>query len=263
VNTSRPEIKVYPDEQALAQAAAGQIVTLANLAIADHGRFALALAGGSTPRTLYTLLAAPEFASRVPWSHVHCFWGDERCVPADHPDSNYRLARESLLDHVPLPAANVHRIPSEQPPEQAAALYEQTLRTFFTGNTTPRFDLILLGMGEDGHTASLFPGATTLHEQQRWVAACYVDRLHAWRVTLTPVALNAAAHVIFLVTGISKAGRLQQVLTGPYQPDRLPAQVVRPTHGHLLWLVDRAAAHNLDRLTPDNRDASLMRPLHR
>lgn len=246
MNTDRPEIKVYPDEQTLAQAAAVQITTLANATMAAHGRFTLVLAGGSTPRTLYTLLSTTEFASRVPWSHVHCFWGDERCVPPDHPDSNYRLARESLLDHIPVPAANIHRIPGEQAPEQAAIAYEQTLRAFFASNPRPRFDLILLGMGEDGHTASLFPGTAALYERQRWVVAHYVDRTRGWRITLTPVVLNAAAHIIFLVTGSQKAACLQQVLIGPYQPDRLPAQIVRPTHGDLLWLIDRAAARALE-----------------
>jgi len=232
----------------LAQAAAEQFVTLAQEAIARRGRFSVALAGGSTPRCTYTLLGHEPFASQVDWTHVHIFWGDERCVPPDHPESNYRMARETLLDRLPIPAANVHRIPCEQAPEQAATAYEATLRAFFTegetpseGNPTPRFDLVLLGMGEDGHTASLFPGTAALHEEERWVVATYVEKLGAWRVTLTPVVLNAAAHVTFLVAGERKARRLQEVLMGPYQPDRLPAQIVRPRHGRLTWLVDTEA----------------------
>jgi 6-phosphogluconolactonase len=241
------EIKTYPDASSLARAAAEQWVALAQAGIADHGRFSVALSGGSTPRTLYALLATKEFAARVEWSHVHVFWGDERCVPPDHLESNYRMARETLLDHVPVPPSNVHRIPSEQAPERAAAAYERTLRALFVGHAgryptpLPCFDLVLLGMGDDGHTASLFPGSAALYEQTRWVAANYVDKLGAWRVTLTPIAINAAAHVTFLVSGAGKAERLREVLSGPYQLDVLPAQIIRPTSGGLVWLVDAAA----------------------
>jgi 6-phosphogluconolactonase len=221
-------------------------------AIAAHGRFAVALSGGSTPRATYALLATEEFASRVDWSHVHIFWGDERCVPPDHSDSNYRMACEALLDHVPLSARNVHRIRGEMNPEEAAADYERVLRSFFARQSrgkgigderpVPRFDLVLLGMGEDGHTASLFPGTAVLQEGTRWVVAHCVEKLGAWRVTLTLVAINAAARVVFVVSGASKAERLQQVLAGPYPSDVLPAQLVRPGSGHLLWMVDEAAA---------------------
>jgi len=237
------EIETYPDADRLARAAAEHFVTLAAEAIAARGQFAVALSGGSTPRAAYALLASDEFAAQVDWSRVHVFWGDERCVPPDHPDSNYRLAREALLGHVPLPAGNVHRIRGEINPEQAAANYERTLSSFFARHPegpAPRFDLILLGMGEDGHTASLFPGTAALHEQTRWVVAHYVDKLRAWRVTLTPVVINAAAQVTFVVSGAGKADRLRQVLTGSYQPDTLPLQIVRPTDGRLLWMTDEA-----------------------
>lgn len=235
---------VYPDADRLARATAEHFVTLAAEAIAARGQFAVALAGGSTPRAAYALLAAEE----VDWSRVHVFWGDERCVPPDHLDSNYCLAREALLEHVPLPVGNVHRIRGEINPEQAAADYERTLCSFFAQRPeepTARFDLILLGMGEDGHTASLFPGTAALHEQTRWVVAHYVDKLRAWRVTLTPVVINAAAQVTFIVSGAGKADQLRQVLTGPYQPDTLPSQIVRPTDGRLLWLTDAAAVAQL------------------
>ena len=235
---------VYPDADHLARAAAEHFATLAAEAIAARGQFTVALSGGSTPRAAYALLAAEE----VDWPRVHVFWGDERCVPPDHLDSNYRLAREALLDHVPLPAGNVHRIRGEINPEQAAADYERTLRSFFARRPeepTARFDLILLGMGEDGHTASLFPGTAALHEQTRWVLAHYVDKLRAWRVTLTPVVINAAAQVTFIVAGAGKADQLRQVLAGPYQPDALPAQIVRPTDGRLLWLTDEAVVAHL------------------
>jgi 6-phosphogluconolactonase len=246
------EFRVYPDADSLARAAAEHFTNLATEAMAARGRFVVALSGGSTPRTTYALLASDEFAGRVDWPRVHVFWGDERCVPPDHSDSNYRMARETLLDHVPLPTRNVHRLPDEMEPEQAAGEYERTLRSFFAqqprgketrdGKPIPRFDLVLLGMGEDGHTASLFPGTAALHEQTRWVVAHYVDKLSAWRVTLTPVAINAAAHVTFLVSGAGKAERLREVLDGQHQPDVLPAQIVRPTDGRLLWLADAAAA---------------------
>jgi 6-phosphogluconolactonase len=246
------EIRTYPDAASLARAVADYFVTLAAEAIASCGRFAVALAGGSTPRASYERLATNEFAARVDWPRVHIFWGDERCVPPDHPDSNYRMAREALLEHVPLPVGNIHRIRGEMEPEQAAAEYERTLRTFFSpglsegeaGDERPtsRFDLILLGMGDDGHTASLFPGTVALHEQERWVMAHYVEKLRTWRVTLTPVAINAAAHVAMVVSGAGKAERLRQALVGPYQPNALPAQIVRPARGGLLWLVDAAAA---------------------
>jgi 6-phosphogluconolactonase len=242
------EIKTFPDASSLARAAADQWIVLAEASIAGHGQFAVALSGGSTPRALYSLLATEEFAARVDWSRLHVFWGDERCAPPDHPESNYRMARQALLDHVPIPLSNIHRIPCEQEPRQAATAYEQTLHVFFDGGAVgrraplPRFDLILLGMGEDGHTASLFPGAAALEERTRWVVAYNVIKLGAWRVTLTPIVINAAAHVMFLVSGANKAERLRQVLTSPYRPDELPAQIIRPTHGRLVWLVDAAAA---------------------
>lgn len=235
------EIRTYPDADHLARAAAEHFATLAAEAIAARGQFTVALSGGSTPRAAYALLAAEE----VDWPRVHVFWGDERCVPPDHLDSNYRLAREALLDKVPIPAENIHCIRGEINPEEAAADYERTLRSFFARHPeepTPCFDLILLGMGEDGHTASLFPGTAALNEQTRWVVAHYVDKLRAWRVTLTPVVINAAAHVTFIVSGAGKAERLREVLTGPYRPDTLPSQIVRPTDGRLLWLTDAAVA---------------------
>ena len=237
------EIRTYPEAASLARAAAEHFVTLATAAIAARGQFVVALSGGSTPRTTYALLASDEFAARVDWPRVRVFWGDERCVPPDHPDSNYRMAREALLDKVPIPAENVHRMRGELPPDQAAAAYQAELEAVLGAGG--RFDLILLGMGANGHTASLFPGTAALHEQTRWAVAHYVDKLRAWRVTLTPVAINAAAHVISIVSGAGKAERLREVVTGPYQPDILPAQIVRPTDGRLLWLVDAAAAVHL------------------
>ena len=236
------KIEVLPDEAALARAAAERFVALAAAAVGERGLFAVALSGGDTPQPTYRLLATAEFSSRLDWSSVHFFWGDERCVPPDHPESNFRLAQESLLSRILLPAENVHRLRAELPPHQAAEEYERELRIFFAESALPRFDLVLLGLGDDGHTASLFPGSSALHETERWVVAYYVEKLAAWRITLTPPALNAAAQIVFLVFGKSKAARLREVWSDPYQPDLLPAQIIRPSDGEVLWLVDAAAA---------------------
>lgn len=237
-------VRIHPDSAGLALAAAEHFVSLAGEAIAARGRFVVALAGGSTPRASYVILASDEFAARVDWSRVHIFWGDERCVPPDHPDSNFRMAREALLDHVPIPSGNVFRMQGELDPVQAAAEYQQALQKFFATASvdTQSFDLVLLGMGGDGHTASLFPGTPAIGEQTRWVVAHFVDKLEAWRITLTPAIINTAANVAFIVSGPDKAERLRQVLTGPYQPCVLPAQVIRPDRGQLQWLVDASAA---------------------
>ncbi|MBI1800923.1 MAG: 6-phosphogluconolactonase [Chloroflexi bacterium] len=241
-------VRVYPDAAALARAAAEQIAAIAGEAIATGGRFSIALSGGSTPRAVYTLLASAAFAGRVDWARAHLFFGDERCVPPDHADSNYRMASETLLNHIAAPPDQVHRIRGELSPPTAAAEYEQVLREFVVGSAAPRLDLILLGMGADGHTASLFPGAAALRETERWVVA--VEHTQpppplVARVTITPPVLAAAAHVVFLVSGADKAERLRLVLTGPDQPDILPAQLARPSNGTLLWLVDAPAASSL------------------
>ena len=239
------DFKMYPDAASLARAAAEHFATLAERSLGRRGCFAVALAGGSTPRSTYALLACDRFASRLDWSRIHAFWSDERCVPPDHPDSNHRMAREALLDRVPIPRTNVHRIEGELPPHRAAGAYQAELeRVLGPGG---RFDLVLLGMGEDGHTASLFPGSAAIHEWARWVVAVYVEKLSMWRITLTPAAINAAAHVTFIVAGASKAERLRDVLMGSYRPLVLPAQIVRPAGGRSLWLLDAAAASDLGR----------------
>jgi len=230
-----PEIVVLPDPAALAREATNRFVALARSAIAEQGRFSVALSGGSTPRLLYEQLAAQP----IEWQQVHVFWGDERCVPPDHPDSNYGMARRALLSHIGIPAHNVHRLKGELDPEQAARQYEDELRALF--GSLPRFDLILLGMGADAHTASLFPGTLALNEQRRWVVAQYVQKSQNQRLTLTPPAINQAAHVMFLVAGRDKAAAIQSVWHGPHNPGRFPAQIVRPVTGRVIWLVDRAA----------------------
>jgi len=241
------KVDVYPDSVALARKVAALFVELADSAMATSGRFSVALAGGSTPKAAYSLLASDEFAPRVDWSLVHVFWGDERCVPPEHADSNYRMARETLLDYVPIEVGNIHRIRGEDDPAHAAHDYEMLLQSFFDGRCMmpqlcSRFDLIMLGMGDDGHTASLFPGTAAIHEDNHWVVAHHVEKLDAWRVTLTPVALNAASNIIFTVAGANKAEPLKQVLNGPDQPDVFPSQIIRPFDGNVHWLVDQAAA---------------------
>jgi 6-phosphogluconolactonase len=193
------------------------------------------------------MLASAAYRDRVPWQQTHFLWGDERHVPPDHEDSNYRMAYEAMLSTTPIPAAHIYRIAAEKEAQQAADEYEATLRTAFqlASGALPRFDLILLGMGPDGHTASLFPGTSAVHESQRLVASPWVEKFHTFRITLTPPVLCNAAHVVFAAGGADKTETLQQVLQGPYQPDLYPSQVVRPTQGTLLWLVDKAAARLL------------------
>jgi 6-phosphogluconolactonase len=226
----------------LALAAAQWVVQTiqARLQVAKH--FSLVLSGGSTPQALYRQLANFPYATEIDWTRLHVFWGDERCVPPNHPQSNYRMAYQALLDHVPVPREHIHRMRGEQPPEEAAKAYAQELAQFFS-ERQPQFDLVLLGIGADGHTASLFPHSAALKEDQRWVVANYAPSQASWRITLTIPALNAARQVAFLVSGADKANTLQRVLEGPYQPDELPAQFIQPA----VWMVDAAAASLLSR----------------
>ena len=237
-------IQVYPDLGALSTAAAQLFVSRAEQAIQARGRFAGALAGGNTPRGAYDLLSKPPFREQIPWEKVHIFFGDERCVPADDPRSNQKMAREALLDRVPLPPSQVYPIPGEASPDEAAERYETLLRGFFAGDS-PRFDLVFLGMGEDGHTASLFPGTPALDEQVRWVTWVCPPTQELCRVTLTAPIINLAAAVAFLVSGEGKAATLREVLEGPHDPHRLPAQLIQPRDGQLVWLADAAAARLL------------------
>lgn len=241
---TKPDLNVCPDSEALARLAAEQFVADAAAAGARAGRFAVALSGGSTPKALYALLASPEFRCRIDWPRVHVFWGDERCVPPDHPDSNFRMTRETLLDHAPLPARNIHRMAGEQEPEIAAAAYETELGAFF-GPGWPRFDLILLGLGEDGHTASLFPHNAALDERQRPVAAVRVENLHPHRLSLTLPVLNASAHALFLVAGPSKKEIVEKIVCSADAPSLYPAARVRPENGRLTWLLSADAAAGL------------------
>lgn len=246
-----PAIRIAADAEALADTAAALVAERAGTAIAARGRFLMALSGGSTPLALYTRLGGP-WRDRIDWTHLHLFWGDERTVPPAHHDSNYRMAHEALITRVPVPPHQVHRIRGELAPVVAAIEYERTLRTALgtAGReaTSPAgLDLVLLGLGIDGHTASLFPGRPPAHETERWVVADEIDGRGTWRVTLTPPVLNAARCVAFLVAGAGKAAILRDVLEGARVPDALPAQAIRPRPGALVWLVDRAAASALSR----------------
>jgi len=242
------EVRVFDSIPELMRAAADEVVRSAEEAVRERGLFAWALSGGSTPRDLYSLLASPPYRDRLPWSAVHVFWGDERHVPPGDADSNFRMAREAMLDAVPLPPRNIHRIRAEEPDaEVAAKAYETELRDFFhlapsPQDMWPRFDLILLGLGKDAHTASLFPGGEAVHESERLVVAPWVAAQNTFRITLTPPVLNHARLVAFLAAGDDKAEPLRAVLEGARDPERYPAQIVA---GNRLWLVDRAAARLL------------------
>lgn len=236
-------ITIYPDADTLSQAAAQYVVQAANEAIAAHGRFTLALSGGSTPKKLYSLLANEPYRAQVDWTKVEVFWGDERNVAADDPESNYHMAMETLLSKVPIPADHIHRVPADEADRDAASLrYTEEMRRVFGTNGTPAFDLIQLGMGPEGHTASLFPHQDSLKEVERLVMPVTVPKPPPPRLTFTPPLLNAAQRIQFLVTGKEKAEALHAVLEGTYQPEEYPAQIVRPTHGEVLWMLDTAAA---------------------
>jgi 6-phosphogluconolactonase len=241
------EIRRLTTPQDLFQAAAEEVIRVASEAVAKRGRFTIALSGGSTPKNLFNLIAANASAS-LPWPQIFFFWGDERHVPPTDPESNYRMAQETLLSKVPVPPGNIFRIPTENPnADAAAAAYEQTLRKFFEvdAGKFPRFDLILLGMGPDGHTASLFPETTALQEKSRLVVANWVEKLNTSRITLTLPVLNAARRVAFLVSGADKATVLREVLEGKGPGERYPSKLVQPSDGKLIWFVDRAAASEL------------------
>ncbi|HEX8991036.1 MAG TPA: 6-phosphogluconolactonase [Anaerolineales bacterium] len=241
-----PDVRVFDDLDALSQAAAVVFVGSCAAAIPARGRSLVALSGGNTPTRLYEALARSPYAEQVDWLHLHVFWGDERCVPPDDPQSNYRQAKDAFLSRVPLPEENIHRVMGELQPEQAAAAYARTIKTYATPPLDwPRFDLVLLGMGDDGHTAALFPGSPVeMTGSTAAVTADYEGR-PANRVTLTSHVLNAARRVLFLISGESKSQTLAHVLSGNYQPEILPAQRIRPEDGELIWMVDRAAAGRL------------------
>lgn len=240
---------IDPDPAALALRAAGHITELAEEAVAARGRCRIAISGGSTPKATFHILADPAqpFLARMPWSQIELFFVDERTVPPDHDDSNYRMTREALLDHVPIKPAQVHRMQGELEPEIAAAEYEFDLRRTFRleGAELPRFDILTLGMGPDGHTASLFPHTEAIHEIGRLVVANQVPQMDTWRITLTWPVINHAREVFFLIAGGDKAERAKEVFTGPKDLETLPSQLIWPASGILTLLMDQAAAAEL------------------
>ena len=241
-----PELHILSTAEDTAGAAAEYVAALAKRRVEEKGSFSIALSGGSTPRRLYELLASPSYVDSVAWERWSVFWGDERCVPSDHEESNYRMARETLLDRVSIPAEQIHRMRGEAPPEEAAEEYEGTVRRAL-GAWKPMIDLVLLGLGEDGHTASLFPGSDALREQQRLVVATWASHLQAHRLTFTLPLINAAEQIAFLAAGESKAGVLRQVLQPGSDDPALPAALVRPESGGVHWFVSRSAAADLKR----------------
>ncbi len=244
-----PTIRTFPDAEAVSRGAAEEFVRCARDAVAARGRFTVTLSGGSTPKRMFEMLADPPHRDQVDWSKTHIFWGDERSVPPDHRDSNYRMANEAMLSRLPIPVAQIHRIEAERKDRDAAARDYQAViaKTFGVdpNGEPPAFDLVLLGMGPDGHTASLFPHTTALTEAKRWVVVNFVPKFNTDRVTLTAPILNKARAVLFLVAGADKVQPLVEVLEGPPDPSRLPSQLIAPTGGALLWFVDRLAAAKL------------------
>jgi len=240
------EVRILPDAAAITRRAAPLFVQAAQEAVATSDSFTVALSGGSTPKSLYSLLADDVgLRAQLPWEKMHFFFGDERHVPPDHPDSNFRMANEALFARALVKPSRITRIKGEYADAEKAALeYEQALRGYFIieAGALPRFDLVLLGMGAEGHTLSLFPGTKALHAPpDRIVVRNWVGKLYTERITLTAPAVNQANRVIFLVTRADKAPALKAVLEGPYEPEQLPAQLIQPAHGKLLWLVDKAA----------------------
>jgi 6-phosphogluconolactonase len=248
-SAAQREVRILKDGAAVARRAAEKFVAAAQAAVSSHGSFAVALAGGSTPKVLYTLLATePDLRNQLPWDKMQLFFGDERHVGPDDPQSNFKMATDTMISKAPLKTEQVHRIKGEYPDaEKAAKEYEQVLQRHLhlKDGHLPRFDLVLVGMGDEGHCLSLFPGTKALHAEGRTVVRNWVGKFYTERITITaPVANNAAA-ILFTVTGKEKAPALKGVLEGPYEPEQLPSQLLQPTNGELLWLVDENAASML------------------
>jgi len=237
-------VKVFPSTTALADFAAESFVQLAGESIRRCGLFTVALSGGSTPKLLYKELAVSERQRSLAWENIHLFWGDERCVPPDHLDSNYRMARKTLLNEISIPEGNIHRVPAELDARLAAFQYEEDLRGFFEGEW-PRFDLVLLGMGDDGHTASLFPDSAGLNEEERWFIANYAPKKQFWRLTLSKNAINAARNILVLVQGTQKADMIANVLTKGEGEYVKPIMLITPWDGRMVWALDVEATSKL------------------
>lgn len=240
------DVRNFSNGEQLSHAAARSIVQIAKESLVAHDRFTIALSGGSTPKGAYRLLALEPYRNQIDWTKAEIFWSDERCVPPEDAESNYHLAYEVMLSKLPIPADHIHRMPADQSDlVAAAAAYEQEMRRVFGTNEVPSFDLLQLGLGPEAHTASLFPHQASLRETERLVIPVTVPKPPPARLTFTPPILNAAKHILFLVTGAEKADAVRAVLEGDYQPEEYPAQIVRPTQGEVIWMLDTAAASKL------------------
>lgn len=242
-----PELCFLPDPEAVSLRAASICIDQAKIAVASKGRFTVAVSGGTTPLRLFELLGA-TYRKAVPWDLTDIFWVDERCVPQDNGDSNYKGAHEALLSRVDIPAANIHRIKGEMPPDEGAREYEEELLRCFGSAGFPAFDLVILGVGEDGHTASLFPNDPSLAERERFAIPVYVKRMQSWRITLTLPVLNNASHILFLMTGPKKADIVKEILGNKEKSQKYPASLIQPVHGEVTWLIDREASSQLKRM---------------
>lgn len=241
------QLHIFDNANDLSNAAAKWIADTISETLKSKDRFTIALSGGSTPQKLHTILAASPYKEQVDWSRVHFFWGDERAVPFEDNRNNAKMAFDTLLDHVPVQKENIHVMRTDISPEESADEYENKLKEYFssTDNAKDSFDLVLLGMGDDGHTLSLFPGLPVVHESQRWATAFFLQQQDMFRITLTAPIVNRSAKIAFLVAGAGKAPALKEVLKGKYDPDKYPSQQIKPIHGELVWFVDKAAAAEL------------------
>ena len=238
------KINIADNPTDLARQAAEWVTDYAERLLQQQDRFTIALSGGSTPKALHELLAQPPLRNRIDWSRVHVFWGDERYVPLTDEKNNARMAYDTLLNHVPVPEAQIHVMKTDLPPDESMSEYEQTLHQYFDGENHT-FDLVLLGMGDDGHTLSLFPGTDVVNEEQAWTKAFFLTQQDMFRLTLTAPVVNKAASVLFLVAGANKADALHEVLHGAYQPTKYPSQRIKPDTGELVWFIDKAAGAKL------------------
>lgn len=234
-------VKIYDDAAAVSKATADYLVKTATDYVNKNGMFTVALSGGSTPKMLYELLASGKYRNRLPWEKMYIFWGDERFVPKDDDDNNAKMAFETFLNHVPVPEKNIFPIPIAFTPRESASEYEKLLHNFFH-NADPSFDLILLGLGENGHTASLFPDTSVIDKKNLWVSEVYVEDQKMYRITLTAPVINKSKNILFIVVGSNKAEIVSNVLQGVYQPRVWPAQLIKPVNGNLLWMLDEDAA---------------------
>ena len=240
------QLHIFKTAEELSIDAAKWITNLISFALKKQDRFTIALSGGNTPKKLHKLLAASPYKEQIDWSKLHVFWGDERDVPFQDERNNAKMAYDTLLNYVPVPASQIHIMKTDIPPGQSAVEYEKILHQYFPNTTQPTFDLVLLGMGDDGHTLSLFPGTAAVHEEKAWAISFFLKAQDMYRITLTKTVVNKSSNIAFLVTGNDKATALKEVIKGAYNPDRYPSQVIKPSNGELYWFVDEAAAEMLN-----------------